>query len=123
MRGPSSGCSQRRGRGEGAAEGAKSVGAWPPAPPDLPWSPYSPSASVVVEGGPDLLPGCPASRAPGEGSVALLHCCSVRAQRGTWGILVSDSGVCGVLAGLLRFGLPGQQAHSPKAAELGLSVL
>ena len=55
--------------------------------PELP--PCSPSASWGAEGGADLLP-------PG---VAPWPYCSVSAQQGAWGILVSDSGVCGVLAG------------------------
>lgn len=42
-----------------------------------------------------MLPGRPARRAPGA---APWPGCAVRAQRGAWGILVSDSGVCGVLA-------------------------
>ena len=35
----------------------------------------------------------------GPPGVAPWPCCSVSAQQGAWGILVSDSGVCGVLAG------------------------
>lgn len=53
-----------------------------------PESPCTLSASWAAEGGGDLLPGCPTSQAP-RGS----------AQQGVWGILVSASGVCGVLAG------------------------
>lgn len=82
-----------------ATGGAKGVGAWPPAPVRAALSPLHPIFILLAEGGADWFPGCPASRTPGGGGAAPWPCCAVRAQQGAWGILVSDPGVCGVLAG------------------------
>lgn len=42
---------------------------------------------------------CSLALPAGPPGAARWPCCSVSAQQGAWGILVSDSGVCGVLAG------------------------
>lgn len=60
--------------------------------PELPWVPLHPCLHLrwLREGLTYSLAILPAGPR---------RCCSVNAQQGAWGILVSDLGVCGVLAG------------------------
>lgn len=108
--------------GEEATRRAKGVGAWPPAPTRSALCPLVPCLHLGrLREGTDLLPGCPASRAP---VAALWPCCSVSTQGvkrgGFWSHIQAS---VGFWLGLLRFGLPGQQARSPKAvAEQSLEL-
>lgn len=105
--------------GSGALKGW--VGAWPPAPTRAALRLLHPFSSDSAEGGADLFPGCPASRAPGGSTLASLCC------QGSAGS-VGDSGLgfrrlwgfgwvsCGL-------GFLGSSLMAPRAAEPGLLLL